>query len=156
MRGRRPTIACTRPDSAWMPFARSDACAIVCGRVMRGVGRLLVLLGGGKNVFRKQLIFVSILLGLSLSDYTLAKEWHGIIPMYSNRADVERLLGKPNDGTYYDYEDERVQISYVEKPCESTGHYPASMSRLVQFQKSGCFTKKRGVSPTCTLMKQNS
>lgn len=75
-------------------------------------------------MFRKRFIAVSFLLGLPFSVATSAKEWRGIVPMHSNRADVERRLGKPSDGTYYDFEDERVQIVYVEKPCESTGPSP--------------------------------
>jgi hypothetical protein len=33
----RLTTACTRPESGWMSFARLDAPAVVCGRVMPGV-----------------------------------------------------------------------------------------------------------------------
>jgi hypothetical protein len=53
-----------------------------------------------------------------------AKAWRSIVPLHSTRADVERLLGKPTNGMSYDLEDERVEIFYVEKPCESTGPLP--------------------------------
>lgn len=49
--------------------------------------------------------------------------WRGIIPLHSTRADVERLIGKPDmQGNLYDYEDERVKIIYQRYPCvESKG-----------------------------------
>ena len=49
-----------------------------------------------------------------------AKEWRGIKPLSSTRADVERLLGPPTvgrtDTSFYQYEKERVTFEY------STGH----------------------------------
>jgi hypothetical protein len=45
--------------------------------------------------------------------------WRGIIPLHSTRADVERLIGKPDmQGNLYDYEDERVKIIYQRHTCE--------------------------------------
>ena len=41
-----------------------------------------------------------------------AKEWRGIVPLKSTRADVERLLGKPNDLGRYQFENERAYIDY--------------------------------------------
>ncbi|HEU4712258.1 MAG TPA: hypothetical protein VFS76_11865 [Pyrinomonadaceae bacterium] len=46
-----------------------------------------------------------------------AKEWRGITPLKSTRADVERLLGKPNQLGRYEIENERVNITYLEAPC---------------------------------------
>jgi hypothetical protein len=44
--------------------------------------------------------------------------WRGVVPLHSTRADVERLIGKPNlDGTHYDFEDERASILYTREPC---------------------------------------
>jgi uncharacterized metal-binding protein len=48
-----------------------------------------------------------------------AKEWRGIIPLKSTRADVERLLGKPNQLGRHDIQNERASIWYSEGPCES-------------------------------------
>ncbi len=45
-----------------------------------------------------------------------AKEWRGIIPLKSTRADVERLLGKEIEGSY-ELPDERASIKYSEGPC---------------------------------------
>ena len=45
--------------------------------------------------------------------------WRGIIPLHSTRADVERLIGKPDmHGDLYDYEDESVSILYQRHTCE--------------------------------------
>ena len=46
-----------------------------------------------------------------------AKEWRGIVPLKSTRADVERLLGKPNGLGRYQFDDERAYIYYSEGVC---------------------------------------
>ena len=46
-----------------------------------------------------------------------AKEWRGIVPLKSTRADVERLLGKPNGLGRYEFDNERAYIDYA-KGCE--------------------------------------
>ena len=44
--------------------------------------------------------------------------WRGIVPLHSTRADVERLLGKPNLApNIYDLENERASIMYTNDPC---------------------------------------
>lgn len=52
---------------------------------------------------------------------TDAKEWRGIVPLKSSRADVEQLLGKPaidrTDFASYHYNTERVSIDYSRGPC---------------------------------------
>ena len=40
-------------------------------------------------------VFTLIVLGLVLNSVAQAKEWRGIIPLQSTRADVERILGSP-------------------------------------------------------------
>lgn len=55
---------------------------------------------------------------LSMTALLEAKGWRGIMPLHSTRADVERLLGKPNFGDgVYDLESERVSFIYSEGPC---------------------------------------
>jgi hypothetical protein len=53
-----------------------------------------------------------------------AKEWRGIIPLHSNRADVERLLGQPfmdrGQTVVYKYDDGRVSVEYSKETCAST------------------------------------
>ena len=46
-----------------------------------------------------------------------AKSWRGIVPLKSTRADVERLLGKPNELGRYQFEKERAYIHYKNGPC---------------------------------------
>lgn len=48
------------------------------------------------------------------------KEWRGIVPLKSTRADVERLFGKPNQLGRYEIENERVSIFYAERPCNNS------------------------------------
>jgi len=46
-----------------------------------------------------------------------AKEWRGIVPLSSTRADVERLMGKPNELGRYEVNGERADIIYSDGPC---------------------------------------
>lgn len=58
---------------------------------------------------------------LLAANSTRAKEWRGIVPLHSTRADVERLLGSPTierkDGAFYQLMSERVSIDYSRGPC---------------------------------------
>jgi hypothetical protein len=45
-----------------------------------------------------------------------AREWNGIIPLKSTRADVERLLGRSSNGIYR-YGKQIVDVEYAEFPC---------------------------------------
>jgi hypothetical protein len=62
-----------------------------------------------------------LLLGTATS---YAKEWRGITPLHSTRADVERILGKPtksfNDGEYFfDLKDEVVLVWFETSGCDN-------------------------------------
>lgn len=46
-----------------------------------------------------------------------AKEWRGIVPLKSTRADVERLLGSPGAHGRYQFKNERAYIHYAEGSC---------------------------------------
>ncbi len=53
----------------------------------------------------------------------LAKEWRGIVPLVSTRADVERLLGRPMEQSlpyisFFDLKDESVRVVYSEGRCK--------------------------------------
>jgi hypothetical protein len=63
----------------------------------------------------------TICLGLSLVCFgeLQAKEWRGIVPLRSTRADVERLLGKENEIGRYQFEDERAFIIYSQGSCDT-------------------------------------
>jgi hypothetical protein len=66
--------------------------------------------------------FITLFVILLLSSTVLkAAEWRGITPLKSTRADVERLLGKPNDylGRYL-FDNERASIHYKSVPCDRT------------------------------------
>lgn len=49
----------------------------------------------------------------------LSKEWHGITPLHSTRADVERVLGASVDpsGSTYETDNEKVSVWYSDEPC---------------------------------------
>jgi hypothetical protein len=50
-----------------------------------------------------------------------ANEWRGIVPLRSTKTDVEKLLGKPIEGSHnlylYDTEKERVSVLYSDGMC---------------------------------------
>lgn len=62
------------------------------------------------------LIFITLI----LTQNTEAKDWRGIVPLRSTRADVERLLGQPEQGSggVYQTVSESILVSYSEKPCD--------------------------------------
>lgn len=65
------------------------------------------------------LLLLYLCLSLPLIMPPQEREWRGIVPLHSTRADVERLLGKPHmQGDIYDYEDEMVSIFYQRHTCE--------------------------------------
>lgn len=47
-----------------------------------------------------------------------SKPWRGIVPLVSTRADVERLLGKPNDLGLYELNGEAASVIYSDGPCQ--------------------------------------
>jgi hypothetical protein len=66
-------------------------------------------------------MFIPILLCavLLVSSSASAKTWRGIVPLHSTRADVEKLLGPPNnEDAGYDFEDEKAFITYGFHKCE--------------------------------------
>lgn len=65
---------------------------------------------------RTKSLLALFFLSLMISDVR-AKEWRGITPLKSTRADVERLLGKANELGRYEFDDQRISIWYSEGPC---------------------------------------
>lgn len=47
-----------------------------------------------------------------------AKSWRGIVPLVSTRADVEGILGKPNDLGLYELNGEAASVIYSDGPCQ--------------------------------------
>jgi hypothetical protein len=64
-------------------------------------------------------LLIVILLLQTPADYAQGRGWRGIVPLYSTRADVERVLGPPMEGLNfaYDMERERILVRYQEAPC---------------------------------------
>jgi hypothetical protein len=65
-------------------------------------------------------ILVYAYLILPAPSHPRPKEWRGIVPLKSTRADVERLLGAPDEpgGTLYILENENVLVWYSNGSCE--------------------------------------
>jgi hypothetical protein len=63
---------------------------------------------------------IIVCLILIFAEDTLGKEWRGIIPLHSTRADVERVLGPPREpgGSSYPTENGNVSIDYSLRSCE--------------------------------------
>jgi len=61
-------------------------------------------------------LFVFLSTMLTSLVYCSAREWNGIVPLKSNRADVERLLGNSSDGIYH-YGKQIVDVEYARFPC---------------------------------------
>lgn len=70
-----------------------------------------------------KIVFTVILLFVSCSGVD-AKGWKGIAPLHSDRADVERLLGKPTGECkcFYETGSETIRVEYSKAPCEG---YPS-------------------------------
>ena len=71
-------------------------------------------------------IIAGPLIALTLASPPPAKEWRGITPLRSTRADVERLLGPPESesGGVYATEGERVSVTYSRRPCDHGWRVP--------------------------------
>ncbi|HEX8920411.1 MAG TPA: hypothetical protein VF766_02965 [Pyrinomonadaceae bacterium] len=69
------------------------------------------------------LIFIT----LTLTQISEAADWRGIAPLRSTRADVERLLGPPEQGSsnVYQTASERISVSYSERACDYGWQVPA-------------------------------
>jgi hypothetical protein len=60
---------------------------------------------------------------LCLSAPCFAKEWRGIVPLHTTRAEVIKLLGEPKPSWeladwYFDLGDSRVEIEWIDPTCE--------------------------------------
>jgi hypothetical protein len=73
-----------------------------------------------QNCYVKAIILCFIV--LVLGSYSHAKEWRGITPLHSTRADVERLLGPPakvrNSAVFYEFDKEEVSFDFANGYCE--------------------------------------
>lgn len=86
---------------------------------MPSVRHYLLVLQSTMRFGKLSLAVTVLLLGSPVS--AQERGWRGIIPLHSTRADVERLLGKPDMlGDVYDFEEERVRIVYQRHTCEES------------------------------------
>ena len=65
-------------------------------------------------------IIVAFSITFFLASISHAKAWRGITPLKSTRADVERLLGKPNGLGRYQFDNERAYVLYADGFCNRT------------------------------------
>lgn len=71
----------------------------------------------GDRAMITKLTHTGLLFLMFFATTVVGKEWRGLTPLKSTRADVERLLGKPNELGRYEIQNERVTITYSEGPC---------------------------------------
>ena len=75
------------------------------------------------GIARASIAAVCLVLACAAPSY--GKEWRGITPLHSTRADVESLLGNPaksfnNGESFYDLKDEVAVVSFETSGCDST------------------------------------
>src|SRR3954467_13912107 len=68
-------------------------------------------------------LLISLIAAVVSANACLAKEWRGVVPLRSTRADVERLLGAPKQSTpdafYYSFPYEIAVVWFQTKTCDS-------------------------------------
>ena len=67
-----------------------------------------------------------IFMTLVITQISQVGDWRGIVPLRSTRADVERLLGRPVEGSSHLYQtaNERISITYSQRPCDYDWQVP--------------------------------
>jgi len=95
---------------------------------------------GCSKVFRFPYYRFRILLGaitfvMVVTSLVHGKAWRRITPLHSDRAYVERLLGKPTmdngDTVVYDYATERASIEYSKEPCSAGNIWSVPRDRVI-------------------------
>jgi hypothetical protein len=104
-----------------------------------------MLIKENKQIFMKRLILLFGFLCLFLLTMScFAKEWRGIFPLKTTRAEVIKLLGEPtkrwgSGGEYFKVEDGKVTISwthpdcYTEKPIQESAVKSDSLVYQITF-----------------------
>lgn len=67
-------------------------------------------------------VIAALFMVVAAVPHASAKEWRGIVPLLSTRADVERVLGRPAkqpapDIAFFDLKSEGVRVVYSEGQC---------------------------------------
>lgn len=67
-----------------------------------------------------------ILIALIITQISEVRDWRRIAPLRSTRADVERVLGQPEQGSSNVYQtgSEKVSVTYSERPCDYAWQVP--------------------------------
>jgi hypothetical protein len=65
-------------------------------------------------------IVFAILAVVVFDGNVFSKSWRGIVPLVSTRADVERVLGKPNDFGLYELNGEAASVIYSSGRCQGS------------------------------------
>lgn len=79
------------------------------------------------------LLLLCVFVVLPVNFTSHAKEWRSIVPLHSTRADVERLIGKPN-AMYdrYEFENELVSITYSRETCAEGAQWNVPRDTVTQ------------------------
>ena len=89
---------------------------------MEDIARIFTILNVNIAVLLNRLKRIPLVAAVSLAILVAnaeAKQWRGITPLKSSRAEVESLLGKPNELGFYQIENDRAIIFYSEGQCEN-------------------------------------
>ena len=93
-------------------------------RFGNAVARSTQTFGACHNVMKLSLLTIATVFFLS-GISALAKDWRGIVPLHSTRADVERLLGRPDTDRgfmiFYDVAFSRVSFQFPQSACGEPG-----------------------------------
>jgi hypothetical protein len=67
-----------------------------------------------------------IFMALVITQISEVRDWRGIVPLHSTRADVERLLGRPVEGSSHLYQtgNEKISVTYSQRPCDYDWQVP--------------------------------
>jgi hypothetical protein len=115
----------------------------------------------------KTLLYVAGILSLLLAanPTALAKEWRGIVPLHSDRDDVERLLGRPVDEcnhnicTYRTKEGTIVTVFYSDGPlCDGSlqGAWVVPRDTVVKITVVEVYDPEKGGTPFADLKVEKS
>lgn len=81
----------------------------------------------------KPFVCICIVIATALS--AQAKDWKGIVPLHTTRADVERLIGLPSESNSsvanYDFEDAKVTIRYTIRGCVGGNEWDVPIQTVI-------------------------
>jgi hypothetical protein len=58
------------------------------------------------------------ILTLAVPETTVSKDWRGVTPLKTTRAEVEKRFGKPDERGGYDFKDQRASFEYGDGSCK--------------------------------------